>query len=133
MNDQKLENLSDIYFERLSQTTNPGGVLARFLCEILELDITKAHIIMMNKLIRVFGKYTVFFSVLDIYSYSETPTRLYPSLYRACQRRFESAHGASMLTPLESLDRAVQAIGKEISKVKKAKLKMPDPSVLEKN
>jgi len=49
------ENLSDLYYERLSSTTNPGTVLARFMGELIDRPINKSHIIMMNKMVKNYG------------------------------------------------------------------------------
>lgn len=121
-----MENTSEFYYEKLKNSTNPGSVLAGLYCSLYEFIPTKSEIIMMNRLVKVFGRFTLFFSILDMAgSYPDKVESPYPLLYTICKRKFEQAHGDSLFQSHESLDKFIGNVEKEIQGLKKMKLKIP--------
>lgn len=120
-----IENISDLYYERISNTTNPGPVLARFMGELTNRSITKSHVIMMNKFVRNYGRFLVFFAVLDLADVQNLGDNLYPLLSAICKRRFERKHSSSVVVQYEKLNREVSEIEKQISHMKNHKIKFP--------
>ena len=119
------ENLSDLYYERLSSTTNPGTVLARFMGELIDRPINKSHIIMMNKMVKNYGRFLVFFSILDLSDVRDLGENIYPLMSAICKRRFEKAHVSSVIVQYNKLDREITKLDEEAAKVRKSKIKFP--------
>lgn len=61
-----MENISEFFYEKLKSSTNPGVVLAQFYAEILDRESGRSEIIMLNKLIKVFGRFSVFFAIMNL-------------------------------------------------------------------
>lgn len=86
---------------------------------------------MCNRLIKIFGRFTVFFSIVAMagtYEKVDDPFRL---LYRICERKFEAAHGEALTQARESLDSYLNSLEKDIAKQRKSKIKAPSPEGLE--
>ena len=111
----------------LHKSDKPGLVLANYYCALFEKDRTRSEIIMCNKLVKVFGRSTVFFSILDMNGYHadkeiESP---YTLLYTICRKRFEAEHVDSNIQARESLMPYITEVRKEKEKAKKRKVKIP--------
>lgn len=129
-----MENSSEFYYEKLKTGEKSGAVLASFFCSLYDKPLTKSEIIMFNRLVKVFSKFTVFFAVLDVAgSYPELEGNVYPLLFTICKRRFETAHPDSTLQSRESLDGFIANIEKEIERLGKKKIGIPPPKGLEKD
>lgn len=128
-----MENIVEKYYNDLGTTTNAGLLLARFYGELTSKVIGKAEVILFNRLIRVFGRFTVFFSILDYSSKREllATEDLYPYLYAICRDRFEKQNEVSYSSSTTNLNKVAENIEKEINKMNKHKIKIPDSSVLE--
>lgn len=61
------ENLIDIYKTELTSSKSPSKTLRRFYWELLELEGSRSDIIMINKLLRLYGKWRVFYAIIEIY------------------------------------------------------------------
>lgn len=86
---------------------------------------------MFNRLVRMFGRFTVFFSVIDMLSMQHKPDEPYPYIYAICKRRFEAAHGEATTQAREPLDRFISQLDKQIEQAKSKKLKIPSTKGLE--
>jgi hypothetical protein len=130
-----VENISEIYWSRLSSTNNPGPVLARFLGELLRISIDKSHIIMMNRLLRIYDRFLILLSVMDLENVKELNKEqsLYPLLFTICRRRFEAKHSTSVIVQYESLDREINSLNKQIEKMNTQKIKIPSSDDLGKD
>lgn len=127
-----MENSTEFYYEKLKSDNNPGAILAAFYSSLYDIQTTKSEIMMCNRLIKIFGRFTVFFSILDMAgTYPNRPEVVYPLLYTICKRKFESAHGDSIIQARESLDSFINNMNKEISKQRKSKIKPPSSKGLE--
>lgn len=130
-----MENASEYYYERLKNDNKPGVVLANLYCNLYKIKTTRSEIMMFNKLLQTFGRYTVFFSVLDAFgSYPDQADDPYPLIYAICKSRFEKAHNNDFSSPSrESLDRIIKGIDKEIEELKGKKIKIPSSEGLNVN
>lgn len=127
-----MENSSEFYYEKLKNTTNPGPVLAALFGSLYDIVPTRSEIIMMNRLIKVFGRFTLFFSVLDMAgTYPDKVENPYPLLYTICKRKFEHSHSDSFIQSHESLDKFLDGVEKELNILKKSKIKVPSSKGLE--
>ena len=128
----KLENSSALFYEQLRTTLTPGSVLADFFCTLYEKDKTKSEVLMCNKLVKVFGRFTVFFAIQDMnrtyVELSELKGSVYPLLYSICQSRFEKTHEVATMQPYRSLDGYIAEIQKDIEELSKRKKRKNPPS-----
>jgi len=124
-----MENSSEFYYEKLRKADNPGVILASFYCVLYDIEVTRSEVIMMNKLVKTFGRFVVYFSILDMVgskpSQLDTP---YPYLFEICKRRFEITHLDSTIQARESLDKYLANIDEEMEKMLKNKKKVKIPS-----
>lgn len=127
-----MENSAEFYYEKLKDSINPGTVLASLYCTLYSRDVSRSEIIMFNKLLKIFGRFTIFFSILDMVgskpSGVESP---YGYLYEICKRKFEAAHGDSSLQARESLDGYIKNLDKEIKNLSNQHLNIPSSKGLE--
>jgi hypothetical protein len=114
------ENLAELFFSRLKTAPNPGVVLAQFYGNVMGLEVGRSEIIMFSKLVKMFGKSSVFFSVIDV-SRIETPTEFpYGLLFKICKTKLEKSLESDMaLTSMYSLERKISDLQKEVAKTKK--------------
>lgn len=129
MSNNKLENLAELYSSKLRNSTNPGQTLSRFLGLILDIETNRSHIIAMNKLLKIFGRWNVFQAILDSGNMKDKDN-YYAYLYTVCKRKFEETNRGSLIQSYNSLTRTITEIDKEVERTKKRKLKVPDYSIL---
>lgn len=80
----------------------------------------------------MFGRFTVFFSVIDMLgSMQNRPDEPFPYIYTICKRKFEAAHGEYNSQAREPLDKYINDLDKQIEKTKSLKLKIPSTKGLE--
>lgn len=126
-----MENQSEFFYEKLKNTQLPNQVLLELLSEVTGRQITRAEIIMINKLLKLFGRFTLFFSILDLSNVKHLEGSLYGILYTICRNRFEKSHSAEIITAFESLNREISSIERQIEKLKGEKIKPPSSKGLE--
>lgn len=129
----EMENQAEFYYEKLKITTNPGQVLLEFFREMTSLVAGRAEIIMINRLIKMFGRFTVYFALMDLSKIEKLEGNLYPLLYTICKNRFERIHNDTFSPAHESLVREINLLEKEAEKIRKtaSKMKVPDAEGLE--
>lgn len=127
-----MENIAEFYYEQLKSTNNAGQLLMQFYGELTGKTTSKADVIMFNKLIKVFGRFTVFFATMELgkreaSQITDTP---YALIYTICKGRFENEFNS--ISPASSIDlnKELSYMEKEIERVKRAKIKLPDSSKL---
>jgi hypothetical protein len=114
------ENIAEMFFSRLKVAPNAGVVLAQFYSNVMGLDVGRSEIILFNKLVKLFGKTSVFFSIIDA-SRIETPTAFpYGLLFKICKTKLEKSLELDIaLTSMMSLERRITDLEKDIAKVKR--------------
>ncbi len=128
----EMENQAEFYYEKLKTSTNPGQTLLEFFREITGREAGRSEIIMINRLIKLFGRFTVYFSIMDLSRIHNLGEELYPLLYTICKGRFERIHTESFMPSHESLDRTITNLEKEAEKAEKVKkIKLPTSEGLE--
>lgn len=121
-----MENSSEFYYRKLEKDDKPGSVLASYYCSIYDIEVTRSEIMFCNKLVKVFGRFAVFFAIQD--AAGSQRTRMedpYPYLYEICRRRFEQSHQDFSLQSRESLSKYIADINEDIENLKNKKLKIP--------
>ena len=125
MVDSSSENIAELYYERLKTTTNVGATLAKFMCELIDREVNKSHVIQVNKLIRVFGRFNVYFSIIDLSNVRDLGENIYPLLYTICRSRFEKSHTSDTVVQFRKLTKEINEIDKSIEKAKRTKVRPP--------
>jgi len=126
----EMENQAEFYYEKLKSNVNPGAVLLDFYREITGTDAGRTEIIMLNKLIKLFGRFTVYFAVMELSKYDKIEGNIYPLLFTICRNRFEKATGGVLTTGHESLDKYIKDLEKQKEIALKSKGKIPSPEGL---
>lgn len=127
-----MENSSEFYYSKLKSHEKPGVWLATFYCQLYNIDITRSEIMLFNRLLKMFDRFLIFNSIMDMFG--SKPERIedpYSYLFAICQRRFETVYTDSTLQSRRSLDKYIEAIDEEIERNKKVKLKIPPSKGLE--
>lgn len=122
-----MENISDLYYEKLSKTDKPGAILAKFYEGIFDKPYSVQNIIMFNKLIKVYGKYIPFFAILDLFSYEkvEITDNMFGILSYYCKKRLEQKTEIIVLNDAyKDLDTTVKKIIERIDEQKEKPIKV---------
>lgn len=119
------ENVAEFYYEKLKASTNPGLILATLYKELLNRQITKSEIIMYNRLVKIFGRFTVFFATLDLANVTKLSDVPYGLLYKICKDRLERM-SQNDITAASSTDlnKEITSMEKEQEKMKHHKIKV---------
>jgi hypothetical protein len=101
------ENLSEAYYKVLDTVKSPHVYLLHFYCDVYDLDFdAMARMIpFFGKLVKLYGRHTLFYSILDMIGASATePTEPYGYLSTVCQSRFKKAtDGSNVITDLSPM------------------------------
>jgi hypothetical protein len=117
------EGLADSYFEKLNSDTNPGATLAKFYSELFNLTYGVKTVVMFNRLVKLYGKTNVFFSILEIGDTADH-TNIYGLINYICKKRLEKS---SSSTPVDLLEDTVIASEKKVKKALKTTLIIRNP------
>lgn len=122
-----MENQAEFFYEKLKASVNPGQVLLEFYREIISGSAGRSEVIMINKLVKLFGRFTVYFALMDLSKYDnkDLSGNLYPLIYTICKSRFEKIHSENFSPTQEPLDKLLKELEKEREKALKAKGKVP--------
>lgn len=123
---ENIENLADIYSKKLVDTTNVGLTLTKFMCELINKKPSRYYIIRINKLIKIFGRWDVYFAIIELANVKDLKEDVYPILFAICRSRHEKKYGQMAMVQYKSLNREINDIEKQIENVKKAKIKIPN-------
>lgn len=115
-----VENLAELFFSKLNSSPNAGVVLAQFYGALTGVQVGRSEIISFSKLSKVFGRTSVFFSIIDVSrkeSFTEFP---YGLLHTICKNKLEKTLQSDIdITGQHSLERKITDTNKEILKTKK--------------
>lgn len=101
-----MENIASHYFQQLQTSKNPTAVLVALLVAIFDIIPEGRHYSAVGKLVKLYGRYTVFFSILDLAKIEnlDLNSSLYPLLAKICQKRFERSIEQDDYPAYQSLD-----------------------------
>jgi len=60
------ENLAEYYFSMLNETPIPAATLAKMLWSLVDWNGGQKDIIMLKRLIKIYGRNNIYFSILDL-------------------------------------------------------------------
>lgn len=123
----EMENQAEFFYEKLRISTNPGQVLLEFYRDIINENAGRSEIIMINRLVKLFGRFTVYFAIMDLSKYDskDLTGNLFPLVYTICRSRFERVHNVSMDVSQEPLDKMLKELDKEREKARRSRGKVP--------
>lgn len=113
------ENIAEYYFKDLHTTTKPVPHLTAFICEVLGRPPTKGDYVKIGRLIKMYGRDSVFFSVLDIYDIELTTDDYYPLLVHLAKRRLEVRNKQNSQPEMVNLSSEVRALEKQLKKIQR--------------
>lgn len=118
-----MENNAEFFYEKLKSQLNPGPVLLEFYKEITGRN-DGLGIIMVNKLIKMFGRFTTYFAIIELAKYDKLEGNVFPLLLTICKNRFERIHDTVFSISHESLDKHLRDLDKEREQARKSKGKL---------
>jgi hypothetical protein len=126
----EMENSVEFFYEKLKDTKDPGPILVSLFSTLYSIpEISQRSILILcRKLVKIFGRFTVFFAIVDMagtYPEFERLGNIYPLVFTICKRRFEMAHIDSMMQSYESLEGYVKEINKLAEKAMRSKKEPP--------
>lgn len=114
------ENLAELFFSKLKIAPNPGVILAQFYGAITGKEVGRSEIIMMNKLVKLYGRTSVFFSTIEITRLKDLEEFPYGYLFTICRTKLQKASEAELsITSMQSLARLITSLEDEVAKVKR--------------
>jgi hypothetical protein len=121
-----MENAAEFFYEQLSTTTNPALVLSRFYGEVFDRQYGRSEVIMFNRLLKLYSKFTIYFSILDMTSMDNInfESGTFGLLSYFCKKRLEQKIGESTYNNLIDLEKEITKLEKLIEKQKTTKLKV---------
>jgi hypothetical protein len=118
------ENLTELYFSKLKISPNPGVLLAQFYGAITGKEVGRSEIIGMNRLIKLFGRTSVFFSTIEVSRLKDLEEFPYAYIFTICRTKLQKASESEISTAsMQSLAKLISSIEEEVSKVKKIDIK----------
>ena len=118
-----VESLAELFFSRLKTTTNAGLTLGQFYAALFNIQCGRTEVIAMNRLIKVFGRYYVFFAIIDISKYQKFDEFPFGLLHKICKDKlFATTRSDVSMSALSNLDKMVADLEKDISMVKEMDL-----------
>ena len=117
-----MENQAEYYYDQLSTSTNIGLTMAKFYSGIFGTEISRNIIISMNRLIKMFGRFTVYFAILDMFGMEDrvdNKENPLPLLTYFCKKRTEEKYNISLSASNEDLTKTIKEIERKIASVRK--------------
>jgi hypothetical protein len=119
-----IEDLANEYIEKLEIADNPGAILTKFYSELFDLPYDVRMIGQFNKCVKLYGRYTVFMSLMDMYEIQELDHRkIFSLITYLCKKRFNRENSSS---PSDMLDE-IKEHERRVKEVKKSKLEIRSP------
>ena len=118
-----MEGLITSYKSRLDAETNPGLLLSRYYLEIHQLPSSSlaGFLPTINKLIRLYGRQIVFYSITSTADFAEVNhSNIYRLLSYLCKKHLQGGGNETVF-----LEEVVKTLNKPIKKVKVTEVRSP--------
>jgi hypothetical protein len=125
-----MENQAEFYYEKLNSKIPPGQVLLDYYRETTG-KVDGLGIIMVNKLVKMYGRFTTFFAIQELAKYDNLQGNVFPLLLTICKNRFERINNTIFSISHESLDKHLKELDKEREIARRSKGKVPSSEGLE--
>ncbi len=124
-----VENLSDKYWNQLHKSQEPMRVLHSFYMELFDKEFSRKDVALFNKLLRIYGREEIFYTILDIHDMKKpnlySPYNLFAAIIK---NRLKKKRGVDSLLSSKDLTADLRKKSKAIEEQKRIKdtLKIPD-------
>jgi len=120
----QIEDLGNTYIEKVETADNPGSILTKFYSELFDMPYDVRMIGQFNKLVKLYGRFTVFLSLMDMYEIPElNHQRIFSLITYLCKKRFNMENSASA----SDMQDVIKEHEKRIRENKKTKLEIRNP------
>lgn len=118
------ENIAELFFSRLKVAPVPGAVLAQFYGAITGKQVGRSEMIMLGKLCKIYGRSSVFFSIIEVSRLNDLEEFPYGYIFAICKNKLQKSTEAEISTAsMQSLAKLITTLEDEVSKVKKIDIK----------
>jgi hypothetical protein len=109
-----IENVAELYYRKLSESKNVGVTLAQFYGSVFNQPVSKKEIIIFNRLVNIYGRFNVYFSILDMTSMTELNLENpYPLLSHFAKKRLDQKFDTNAIEPAD-LNRLANKLIKQL-------------------
>ncbi len=125
-----VENLSDKYWNQLHKTSEPMRVLHSFYMELFNRDHNRKDVAMFNKLLRIYNREEIFYTVLDIYDMKKPNlSSPYPLFATIIKNRMKKERGGNSLASSRDLTSDIRRKQKRIEEQREIKDTLEIPEI----
>ncbi len=124
-----VENLSDKYWNQLHKSSEPMRVLHSFYMELFQKEYSRKDVRMFNKLLRIYGREEIFYTILDVYDMRKPDLyNPYPLFATIIKNRIKKKRGSEGLASSKDLTGEIRKKRKAVEKQKEIlnTLRIPD-------
>ena len=126
-----MENIADYFYEKLSDDKDIGKILTQMFLQIFESaprDNYRSYIININRAIKVYGKYNVYFALLAISNMDVNFSKpIYPLLSAVILRKIRDEGRASGQSISQFFDKDINATKKKIKQALENPIELENP------
>ena len=125
-----VENLSDKYWNQLHKTSEPMRVLHSFYMELFNRDHNRKDVAMFNKLLRIYNREEIFYTLLDIYDMKKPNlSSPYPLFATIIKNRMKKERGGNSLASSRDLTSDIRRKQKRIEEQREIKDTLEIPEI----
>ena len=125
-----VENLSDKYWNQLHKPSEPMRVLHSFYMELFDRPHNRKDVAMFNKLLRIYNREAIFYTILDIYDMRKpnlsNPYSLFATIIK---NRMKKERGTDNMASSKDLTADLRRKRKRIEKQLKIKDTLDIPEI----
>jgi len=127
-----MENIADYYYNKLNDVEHAGKLLTQMVFQLFDEDSEKYYrrvIQSVNKAIKVYGKYRVYFALLSMTTMENVnfDTYLYPLMSAIILKGLRNEGRASGQCVVINFESEIAKLEKKINETKKANLILENP------
>jgi hypothetical protein len=120
----QIEDLGNTYIQKVETADNPGAVLTKFYSELFDFPYDVRMIGQFNKLVKLYGRFTVFLSLMDMYDIQDlNHQKIFSLITYLCKRRFNTENSNAV----SNMQDEIKEHEKRIKEAKKSKLEIRSP------
>jgi hypothetical protein len=119
-----IEDLANDYIQKLEIADNPGSILTKFYSELFDLPYDVRMIGQFNKCVKLYGRFTVFMSLMDMYDIQDlNHQKIFSLIIYLCKKRFNMENSDAV----SDMQDEIKEHERRIKEVKKSKLEIRSP------